>query len=268
MARRGGKRIGKGPKSKKNRDDPNAKTKSYKNVVKENTSFEKYYKAQSLVKDEQEWNEFMTVLRKPLPAAFRVNGFCFGQTQALKNIVEGEEFGNLTLNKPQDSEESEEQDESNIVSLPWYPNGLAYQMRLSRVEIRRCEALQKLHGFLVCESENGYISRQEAVSMIPPIVLNVEPNHRVLDLCAAPGSKTAQIIEFLHSADFHSFGKRSSTGAVETSFKPMNGVVVANDVDNTRCYMLVHQSKRLNSPSFVITNHDAGDYKGFQRIRG
>ena len=35
------------------------------------------------------------------------------------------------------------------------------------------------------------------------------------------------------------------------------GVVVANDADNRRCYMLVHQAKRLRSPSFVVTNHDA-----------
>ncbi len=35
------------------------------------------------------------------------------------------------------------------------------------------------------------------------------------------------------------------------------GVVVANDVDNQRCYMLVHQAKRLNSPCAIILNHDA-----------
>lgn len=35
------------------------------------------------------------------------------------------------------------------------------------------------------------------------------------------------------------------------------GVVVANDADNKRCYMLVHQAKRLSSPSFMVTNHDA-----------
>lgn len=35
------------------------------------------------------------------------------------------------------------------------------------------------------------------------------------------------------------------------------GFVMANDVDNSRCYMLVHQAKRLNSPSILITNHDA-----------
>lgn len=77
--------------------------------------------------------------------------------------------------------------------------------------------------------------------MIPALLMDVKPGHRVLDLCAAPGSKTAQIIELLHKED----------GLSE-------GVVVANDVDNKRCYMLVHQSKRLHSCSTIITNHDAG----------
>jgi len=34
--------------------------------------------------------------------------------------------------------------------------------------------------------------------MLPPIFLKVEPHHKVLDMCAAPGSKTAQLIEALH----------------------------------------------------------------------
>ena len=80
--------------------------------------------------------------------------------------------------------------------------------------------------------------------MIPPLLLDVRPHHRVLDMCAAPGSKTAQIIELLHSADGDTAGDSE-------------GAVVANDVDNKRCYMLVHQSKRLHSPCCVITNHDA-----------
>ena len=37
--------------------------------------------------------------------------------------------------------------------------------------------------------------------MIPPLLLEVEPHHRVLDMCAAPGSKTAQLIEALHAGD-------------------------------------------------------------------
>eukprot|EP00117_Sycon_ciliatum_P008936 scpid54740/ scgid11435/ tRNA (cytosine(34)-C(5))-methyltransferase; NOL1/NOP2/Sun domain family member 2 len=77
--------------------------------------------------------------------------------------------------------------------------------------------------------------------MIPPLLLDVKPNHNVLDMCAAPGSKTAQIIEMMHSRD----------GSVPS------GLLVANDKDNKRCYMLVHQTKRLNSPSLVVLNEDA-----------
>ncbi len=32
---------------------------------------------------------------------------------------------------------------------------------------------------------------------------------------------------------------------------------MANDSDNSRCYMLVHQARRLQSPNFIITNADA-----------
>lgn len=32
---------------------------------------------------------------------------------------------------------------------------------------------------------------------------------------------------------------------------------MANDSDNSRCYLLVHQAKRLQSPNFIVTNHDA-----------
>lgn len=32
---------------------------------------------------------------------------------------------------------------------------------------------------------------------------------------------------------------------------------MANDSNNKRCYMLVHQLKRLESPNVMITNHDA-----------
>jgi 16S rRNA C967 or C1407 C5-methylase (RsmB/RsmF family) len=56
----------------------------------------------------------------------------------------------------------------------------------------------------------GNISRQEAVSMIPPLMLDVQPHHIVLDMCAAPGSKTGQIIEMIH-ADSEQNGAIPST---------------------------------------------------------
>ncbi|CAF4828457.1 unnamed protein product [Rotaria sp. Silwood1] len=63
-------------------------------------------------------------------------------------------------------------------------------------------------------------------------------------MCAAPGSKTAQIIECLH---------RDESNPIPSGF------VIANDVDNKRCYTLVHQVKRLESPCFAIINHDASN---------
>lgn len=47
----------------------------------------------------------------------------------------------------------------------------------------------------------GNLSRQESVSMIPPLLLDVKSDSKVFDMCAAPGSKTAQLIEMLHGDD-------------------------------------------------------------------
>lgn len=79
--------------------------------------------------------------------------------------------------------------------------------------------------------------------MIPPLLLDVQPHHYVLDLCAAPGSKSVQILEALHAAP-----------------NP-TGLFIANDSDSKRCHMLVHQSLgRIGSPSMLVTNQDASMY--------
>lgn len=114
-------------------------------------------------------------------------------------------------------------------------------------------------------SLQGDISRQEAVSMIPPLLLDVQPGHSVLDMCAAPGSKTAQIIEMLHKTSSMDFIVGKGNSPLQDD-KPLNGLVVANDVDNKRCYMLVHQSNRLHSPSVVIINHDASTMPNFYKL--
>lgn len=43
------------------------------------------------------------------------------------------------------------------------------------------------------EHKLGYFYVQEAASMIPPLFLNAKPGEMILDMCAAPGSKTSQI---------------------------------------------------------------------------
>jgi len=56
--------------------------------------------------------------------------------------------------------------------------------------MRQNPLLKDFHQFLIQETENGRIFRQEAVSMIPVTLLKIEPHHKVIDMCAAPGSKT------------------------------------------------------------------------------
>uniref|UniRef100_A0A8C6S777 tRNA (cytosine(34)-C(5))-methyltransferase n=1 Tax=Neogobius melanostomus TaxID=47308 RepID=A0A8C6S777_9GOBI len=129
-----------------------------------------------------------------------------------------------------------------ITGYKRYPDEQAWHTNMSRKIIRKSPLLEKFHQFLVSETESGNISRQEAVSMIPPLLLSIESHHKILDMCAAPGSKTAQLIEMLH-AD------------MDVPFP--EGFVIANDVDNKRCYLLVHQAKRLNSPCIMVVNHDA-----------
>uniref|UniRef100_A0A914I5Y6 tRNA (cytosine(34)-C(5))-methyltransferase n=1 Tax=Globodera rostochiensis TaxID=31243 RepID=A0A914I5Y6_GLORO len=113
--------------------------------------------------------------------------------------------------------------------------------KMARATIRRHPILKEFHQFLVNETELGNISRQEACSMVPPLLLDVQPHHRVLDACAAPGSKTMQIIELMH----------------ENCSNP-EGLVVANDSDYKRCYLLVRQTlKRMPTANVVVVSHDA-----------
>ncbi|KHJ46963.1 hypothetical protein D918_02503 [Trichuris suis] len=82
-----------------------------------------------------------------------------------------------------------------------YPDGLAFELNMDKKSFRRHPKFRQLHKFLVAETAcvSGILSRQEAVSMIPPLFMDVKPAHYVLDTCAAPGSKTVQILEMLHS---------------------------------------------------------------------
>ncbi|XP_071957653.1 RNA cytosine C(5)-methyltransferase NSUN2-like [Antedon mediterranea] len=206
----------------------------YPDIEKKNIEFEKYYKAQEIV-PVSEWEQFIATLQKPLPATFRITGFRSHAKHLLKFLKShlftdllGDAIDGVQIDKPK--------------PISWYPDELAWQLSLTRTNIRKVPGLENLHKFLVEETESGNISRQELVSMIPPLLMDVKPHHRVLDMCAAPGSKTAQLIEMLH--------------AEQTEGWP-EGFVMANDSDNKRCYIMVHQAKRLNSPCFMIVNQDA-----------
>ncbi|ESQ53256.1 hypothetical protein EUTSA_v10024482mg [Eutrema salsugineum] len=199
-----------------------------------NLDFEEYYKEQRIVKAE-EWDSFMDILRKPLPAAFRVNSngqFC----DEIRSILENDFVKSLQ------AEAIESGELEAIKPLPWYPKNLAWHSNFSRKEIRKNHTLERFHEFLKLETEVGNMTRQEAVSMVPPLFLDVHPDHFVLDMCAAPGSKTFQLLEIIHET--------SEPGSLP------NGMVVANDVDYKRSNLLIHQTKRTCTTNLMVTNNE------------
>uniref|UniRef100_A0A8B9HCH3 tRNA (cytosine(34)-C(5))-methyltransferase n=1 Tax=Astyanax mexicanus TaxID=7994 RepID=A0A8B9HCH3_ASTMX len=206
----------------------------YADIIKENKLFEQYYQELKIV-PEGEFEEFMEAMREPLPATIRITGYKSHAKEILHTLKE-KYFKDI-----QDLEIDGQKIEAPQ-ALSWYPDEQAWHTNMSRKILRKSPLLEKFHQFLVSETECGNISRQEAVSMIPPLLLKIEPHHKILDMCAAPGSKTAQLIEMLHSD-------------MDVPFP--EGFVIANDVDNKRCYLLVHQAKRLNSPCIMVVNHDA-----------
>lgn len=168
--------------------------------------------------------------------------------------------------------------------VPWYPDSLAWWMTTPKNVIRRYPPFAKFQKFLVSETSVGNISRQEVVSMIPPLLLDVKPGHVVLDLCAAPGSKAAQLLEMLHQGEEGRILKALQIHAnedgrevpaypgldtVDMEVDPNDdgratGLLIANDMDYKRSHLLIHQLKRLSSPNMIVTNHDATLFPSLQ----
>lgn len=135
--------------------------------------------------------------------------------------------------------------------------------------IRRFGPFANFQKFLVAETDVGNITRQEVVSMIPPLVMDIRPGMTVLDLCAAPGSKSAQLLELINAGE-EERARQVAQNLADGLDRPegieyaddgrSTGLLIANDVDYKRAHMLVHQMKRLSSPNIVVTNHDATVY--------
>ena len=114
--------------------------------------------------------------------------------------------------------------------LKWSIGNEAYQLPFARGQAPRDgtrELLALLH-------DTGRVTRQEAASMLPILVLDPQPNELLLDLCAAPGSKAT------HAAE-----RMAPTG-----------VVVANEPISGRVNMLASNRGRLSLHNVMITQHD------------
>ena len=80
----------------------------------------------------------------------------------------------------------------------------------------------------------GYYYIQEITSMMPIIALNPQPNNFLLDLAAAPGSKTTQSAALMQN----------------------QGTIIANDVSIQRIKILSANLEKIGATNTIITRHD------------
>lgn len=96
---------------------------------------------------------------------------------------------------------------------------------------------------LMADEGNGLISKtlehflglfyiQSVASMVPPVILDPQPGETILDISAAPGSKTTQIAQLMNN----------------------RGVIVANDWDGKRIKTLSHNLDRMGVVNAAMVN--------------
>lgn len=137
--------------------------------------------------------KFMEYVNKPLVKSFRVNTLKINHdqiAQLLKNL------------------ETEQ--------LPFYKDGYIIKVKFPLGN-------HITHGL-------GLIYAQEVASMLPVIILEPKPGEVILDLCAAPGSKTTQLAQAMKN----------------------QGLLVVNEMNRKRMIGLVHNMKRCGLLNEVL----------------
>lgn len=176
--------------------------------------FEEYQRAQNWLSEREQYS-FFAALRRPLPICFRI-----------RTEDGAKEFQRL-LQQPQ---------HCHVHAKPLPQN--AWQMSADA-------ALEShtMRQWLATHTRRGTISRQELVSTIPVLLLDVQSHHVVLDLCASPGSKTLQALDAMYAS-----------GAAVT------GCIVANELNPKRAYVLAHRCQTTEKERMVhlaVVGHNA-----------
>ena len=123
----------------------------------------------------------------------------------------------------------------HLTPVPWCKEGFWIEHKGIGEEKRRDV------GNLI-EHALGYIYVQEAASMIPPVVLDPRPGEIILDMCAAPGSKTTQIAQYMQN----------------------KGLLIANDFTYQRLQALGLNVQRCGITNIVLTEMRGHTFKDFQ----
>ena len=180
-----------------------------------NTAFSSYY---SRFIRGDDWEDFVESMSRPLPVTFRLdvstaagvalkkrlNHFCTQvatsttlagkTTAAIERGVGYDEFG---LRGTYVEDALGDGRTPILTTVPCITAGggeeAVYAIDVDKAGLKRSHALRSLRALVVSEMRLGHLHRQEIVSMIPALFLNIKNHHRVLDMCAAPGSKSRQV---------------------------------------------------------------------------
>lgn len=117
-----------------------------------------------------------------------------------------------------------------VEPIAWYPGAF----RLPAED----EHAQRIRPGNRVEYLAGLYHIQEEVSLIPPVLLGATGDERVLDLCAAPGNKTAQLAVAMQN----------------------RGTLIANDRDPYRISGLRRTLERFGVTNTSVTVYDGANY--------
>jgi len=150
----------------------------------------------------EDWEAFVAAVKRPLPTTIWAN--------PLK--ITPEKLQNLMAEGGVD-----------LTPVPWYPG--AFRLPDAVMPGLRWEYLAGLYQV------------QEEVALLPALLLNPQPGERVLDMCAAPGNKTAQM------------------GAMMQN----RGTLIANDRSNGRMRAARHTFSRIGLVNVTTMTRDGAN---------
>jgi len=142
---------------------------------------------------------FSETINRPLKQSFRINSLKGDSEKILSNLKKYDE---------------------SIISTDWYNNGFTTK-------------IENLGSSI--EHFTGQIYIQELTSMMPALVIpDINESKRIIDCCAAPGSKTTQIAEMMQN----------------------KGEIIANDNKHSRLKALRGNLDRLGIINTTVTLRD------------
>ncbi|MFX1274849.1 MAG: RsmB/NOP family class I SAM-dependent RNA methyltransferase [Promethearchaeota archaeon] len=114
--------------------------------------------------------------------------------------------------------------------------------------IKKTSNLGSLHEFL-----QGYYYLQNKASMLPPLILNPQSNEVVIDMCAAPGSKSTHLAQIMNNQGKLILieKKKERISALKMNLRRMgifNSVVLHSDAVNISHFKIKPDKILLDAP--------------------